>query len=33
MIKKKFAPEEHFDKATYRRRNLTERVVGWYKGY
>jgi transposase len=23
--------EESFDKATYRRRNLIERVVGWYK--
>jgi transposase len=25
--------EEHFDKATYRRRNIIERVVGWYKEY
>ncbi len=25
--------EKHFDKATYRRRNIIERVVGWYKEY
>jgi len=25
--------EEHFDKARYRRRNIIERVVGWYKEY
>ena len=25
--------EEHFDKATYRQRNIIERVVGWYKEY
>jgi transposase len=25
--------DEHFDKATYRRRNIIERVVGWYKEY
>jgi transposase len=23
--------DEHFDKATYRRRSLIEQVVGWYK--
>jgi transposase len=25
--------EERFDKAAYRRRNIVERVVGWYKEY
>ena len=25
--------DEHFDKATYRQRNIIERVVGWYKEY
>jgi transposase len=25
--------DERFDKATYRRRNIVERVVGWYKEY
>ena len=25
--------EESFDKASYRKRNLIERVVGWYKEY
>jgi transposase len=25
--------DEHFDRATYRRRNIIERVVGWYKEY
>jgi transposase len=25
--------EKHFDKARYRRRNIIERVVGWYKEY
>ena len=25
--------DEHFDKATYRHRNIIERVVGWYKEY
>jgi transposase len=25
--------EEDFDKATYRQRNIIERVVGWYKEY
>jgi transposase len=25
--------EEPFDKTTYRRRNIIERVVGWYKEY
>ncbi len=25
--------DEEFDKATYRRRNIMERVVGWYKEY
>jgi transposase len=25
--------DEKFDKATYRRRNIVERVVGWYKEY
>jgi len=24
-------PEEHFDKLQYRKRNLIERVVGWFK--
>jgi transposase len=24
---------EHFDKARYRRRNIVERVIGWYKEY
>lgn len=24
---------EHFDKRTYRQRNIIERVVGWYKEY
>jgi transposase len=24
-------PDPHFDKVTYRRRNLIERVVGWFK--
>ena len=23
--------DEHFDRASYRQRNLIERVVGWYK--
>jgi transposase len=25
--------DEDFDKATYRQRNIIERVVGWYKEY
>jgi transposase len=25
--------DERFDKATYRRRNIMERAVGWYKEY
>ena len=25
--------EEHFDKATYKRRCIVEQVVGWYKEY
>ena len=25
--------EEGFDKKSYRRRNIVERVVGWYKEY
>jgi transposase len=25
--------DEKFDKATYKRRNIIERVVGWYKEY
>jgi transposase len=25
--------DENFDKATYKRRNIVERVVGWYKEY
>ena len=25
--------QEDFDKATYKRRNIVERVVGWYKEY
>ena len=25
--------EKHFDKARNRRRNIIERVVGWYKEY
>jgi transposase len=25
--------DEGFDRATYRRRNIIERVVGWYKEY
>ena len=25
--------DETFDKATYRQRNIIERVVGWYKEY
>jgi transposase len=25
--------DEHFDKATYRQRNIIERMVGWYKEY
>jgi transposase len=25
--------DERFDKATYRQRNIVERVVGWYKEY
>src|SRR5262249_12824752 len=25
--------DEHFDKITYKRRNIVERVVGWYKEY
>src|SRR3954469_23228297 len=25
--------DEKFDKETYRRRNIVERVVGWYKEY
>ena len=25
--------EEGFDQATYKRRNIVERVVGWYKEY
>ena len=25
--------DENFDKATYRRRNIVERVIGWYKEY
>ena len=26
-------PDEHFEKATYRRRNIMERAIGWYKEY
>ena len=25
--------DEQFDKETYKRRNIVERVVGWYKEY
>ncbi len=25
--------DENFDKTTYKRRNIIERVVGWYKEY
>jgi transposase len=25
--------DENFDKVTYKRRNIVERVVGWYKEY
>ncbi len=25
--------DEKFDKATYKRRNIIERVVGWFKEY
>jgi transposase len=25
--------DDHFDKATYRRRHIIEQVVGWYKEY
>ena len=25
--------DEKFDKRTYKRRNIVERVVGWYKEY
>jgi transposase len=25
--------DENFDKRTYKRRNIVERVVGWYKEY
>jgi transposase len=25
--------DENFDKLTYKRRNIVERVVGWYKEY
>jgi transposase len=31
--RKNQAQDEQFDKATYKQRNIVERVVGWYKEY